>query len=78
MYLRDNEGKYLFAERFIRTLTNRIYKYTTSVLKNAYIDTLDDTVNKYNNLYYSTIKMIVWTLIQKIIREILNLKLVIM
>ena len=29
----------------------------TSVLKNVYIDKLDDIVNKYNNTYHSTIKM---------------------
>ena len=29
----------------------------TSVSKNAYIDKLDDIVNKYNNTYHSTIKM---------------------
>ena len=28
-----------------------------SISKNEYIDKLDDTVNKYNNTYYSTIKM---------------------
>ena len=29
----------------------------TSILKNLYSDELDDTVNKYNNTYHSTIKM---------------------
>ena len=29
----------------------------TSVSKNVFIDKLDDTVNKYNNTYNSTIKM---------------------
>ena len=29
----------------------------TSVLKNIFIDKLDDIVNKYNNTYHSTIKM---------------------
>ena len=29
----------------------------TSVLKNLYIDRLDDTVNRYNNTYHSTIKI---------------------
>ena len=29
----------------------------TSISKNAYIDKLDDIVNKYNNTYNSTIKM---------------------
>ena len=29
----------------------------TSASKNVYIDKLNDTVNKYNNTYHSTIKM---------------------
>ena len=29
----------------------------TSVSKNAYTDKLDDIINKYNNIYHSTIKM---------------------
>ena len=29
----------------------------TSVSKNVYTDKLDDIVNKYNNIYYNTIKM---------------------
>ena len=52
-----NEGKSVVAERFIRTLQNKIYKYMTSVSKNVYIDKLDDIVNKYNNAYHRTIKM---------------------
>ena len=28
-----------------------------SMSKNAYIDKLDDIVNKYNNTYHNTIKM---------------------
>ena len=36
----------LFAERFMRTLKTKIYKYMTSVSKNVYIDKLDDIVNK--------------------------------
>ena len=57
MYLPYNEGKSVIAERFIRTLRNKIYKYMTSISKNVYIDQLDDTVNKYNNTYHNTIKM---------------------
>ena len=57
MYSTHNEGKSVVAERFIRTLKNKIYKYMTSVSKNVYIDKLDDIVNKYNNTYHSTIKM---------------------
>ena len=42
MYSIHNEGKSVVAERFIRTLKNKIYKYMTSVSKNVYIDKLDD------------------------------------
>ena len=52
-----NEGKSVVAERFIRTLKNEIYKYMTSISKNAYTDKLDDIVNEYNNAYHRTIKM---------------------
>ena len=57
MYSTDNEEKSLVAERFIRTLKAKIYKYTTSMLKNVYIDKLDDIVNKCNNTYHRAIKM---------------------
>ena len=57
MYSTHHEGKSVVAERFIRTLKNEIYKYMNSISKNVYIDQLDDTVNKYNNTYHSTIKM---------------------
>ena len=32
-----NEGKFVLAERFIRTFRNKIYKYMASVSKNVYI-----------------------------------------
>ena len=57
IYSTHNEGKSNFAERFIKTLTNKIYKYITSISKNVHIDKLDDTVNKYNNKYHRTIKI---------------------
>ena len=57
MYSTDNEEKSLVAERFIRTLKAKIYKYTTSMSKNVYIDKLDDIVNKCNNTYHRAIKM---------------------
>ena len=56
MYSTHNEGKSVIAERFIRTLKNKIDKYMTSISKNVYIDKLDDIVNKYN-AYHRTIKM---------------------
>ena len=56
MYSTYNEGKSVVAERFIRTLKNKIYKYMTSISKSVFIDKLDDIVNKYNNTYHRTIK----------------------
>ena len=46
MYSIHNEGKSVVAERFIRTLKNKMYKYMTAVSKNVYIDKLDDIVNE--------------------------------
>ena len=52
-----SEGKPVVAERFIRTLKNKIYECVSSISKNVYIDKLDDIVNKCNNTYHKTIKM---------------------
>ena len=57
MYSRYNEGKSVVAERFIRTLKNKIFKHMRAISKNVYFDVLDDVVNKYNNAVYKTIKM---------------------
>ena len=57
MYSTNNEGKSVVAERFIRTLKTKIYKYMTAISKNVYIDKLDDTVKEYNNTYHTSIKM---------------------
>ena len=57
MYSTHNKGKSVVAERFIRTLKSKIYKYMTSISKNVYIDKLDDIVDEYNNTYHTTIKM---------------------
>ena len=57
MYSAHNEGKSVVAERFNRTVKNKIYKYMTLVSKNVYIDKLDDIVNEYNNTYHRTIKV---------------------
>ena len=55
MYSTHNERKSVIAERFFKTLKNKIYEYTIS--KNVYIDKLDDIVSKYNNKYHDTNKM---------------------
>ena len=52
-----NEGKSVVAERFIRTLKNKIFMHMTAVSKNVHFDVLDDIVNKYNNTVHRTIKM---------------------
>ena len=67
MYSTNNEGKSVDAERFIRTVISKIYKYMTSIskiykymtsiAKIVYIDKLDDIVNECNNTYHTTIKM---------------------
>ena len=57
MYSIHNEGKPVVAERFIRTLKTKIYKYKTSISNNVYIDRLDNIVNEYNNTYHRTLKM---------------------
>ena len=57
MYSTYKEGKSVVAERFIRTLKNKLYKHMTHTGKNIYYDVLDDVVNKYNNTKHSTIKM---------------------
>ena len=57
MYSTYNEGKSVVAERFIRTLKNKLYQHMMSNGKNVYYDVLDDVVNEYNNTKHSTVKM---------------------
>ena len=57
MYSTHNEAKSVVAERFIRTLKNKIYKHMTVMSKNVYFNVLDDIVDEYNDTYHKTIKM---------------------
>ena len=57
MYSTHNEGKSVAAQRFIRTLKNKIFKHMTAISKLIYFDVLDDIVDKYNNTVHRTIKM---------------------
>ena len=57
MYSTYNEGKSVVAERFIRTLKNKIFKHMIAIQQNIYFDVLNDIVDKYNNTVYKTIKM---------------------
>ena len=51
IYSINNEGKSIVAERFIRTLKNKIHKHITSISKNVYIYKLDDIVNEYTVIH---------------------------
>ena len=85
MYSIYNNGKSVVAERFIRTLKNKISKHMTSVSKNVYFDVLDDIVDKYKTVHKS-IKMkpidatliLMLNTVKILMIKILNLKLVIM
>ena len=57
MYSTHNERNSVLAEKFFKTLKNKMYKHMTDVSKNVYIDKLDDIVNEYNNTYHRTIQM---------------------
>ena len=54
MYSTYDEEKSAVAERFIRTLKNKIFKHMTAVPKNVYFDDLNDIVDNYSNTYHRT------------------------
>ena len=74
--------KSVVAERFIRTLKNKIYKHMTAISKNVYFDVLNDIVDKYNNTYHKTIKkkpidvkkILSMNIMKNLMKKILNLK----
>ena len=86
MYSTFNKGKSVVAERFIRTLKNKIFKHVTTISKNVYIDVLNDIVNKCNNTVHRTIKMKTIDVTgdsyveynEDLIKKVLNLKLMTM
>ena len=49
--------KNLLSLKDFKTSKNKSYNYMTPISKNLYTDKLDDKVNKCNNTYHSTIKM---------------------
>ena len=55
--IQHTDGKPLVVERFIWTLKTKIYRHTTAVSKNVYINKLDEIVDKYNNTHHRTTKM---------------------
>ena len=86
MYLTYNKGKSVVAQRFTRTLKNKIFKHMIAISKNVYFDELDDIFNECNNTVHKTIKMKPLTLRVIVIlntmkikmKKILNLNLVTM
>ena len=81
-----SRGKSFAAERFTKTLKNKIYKYIILVSKYRYINKLNDIVKTHNHSYHNTIKMKPvdvnptklnsTILMKKIMQKILKLKLV--
>ena len=57
MYSTYNEGKSVVAERFIKTLKNKIYKHMTANSENVHFNTLNYIVNEYSNTHHEAIKM---------------------
>ena len=49
--------KSVVAERFIRTLKNKIFQHMTTIGENVYFNDLDDIIQKYNSTVHSSIKM---------------------
>ena len=74
MYSTHNEGKSVIAERFIRTLKNKIFKHMTAISKNIYFDVLNDIVDEYNNTYHESKMIPLLNIMKNIMKEILNLK----
>ena len=57
LYSTENEEKSSVVERWIRTMTEKMWKYFTDNNTNVYIDILPDLVKDYNNTKHSSIKM---------------------
>ena len=57
IYSTQNDEKASIAERFIRTIKTKMYKYFTKETTNRYIGKLDEIVNEYNNTKHRSIGM---------------------
>ena len=57
LYSTENEEKSSVAERWNRTVNEKMFKYFTENNTKKYIDVLDDFVERYNNTRHSSIKM---------------------
>ena len=57
LYATENEEKSSIAERWIRTIKEKMFKYFTDYKTNRYIDVLPDLVEDYNNTVHSSTKL---------------------
>ena len=57
LYSTENEEKSSIAERWIRTMKEKMWKYFTDNNTYNYIDVLPDLVEDYNNTVHSSIKL---------------------
>lgn len=57
IYSTENEEKSSIAERWIRTMKERMYKYFTANNTSRYLEALDGLVKEYNNKKHSSIGM---------------------
>ena len=53
----QNETKATIAERVIKTIKSKMYRYFTYKQSYRYVDELQNFVDSYNNTYHRTIKM---------------------
>ena len=57
LYHTEGKNKASIAERFVKTIKGKMWKYMTENKTKKIIDVLDDLVDEYNNTEHSTIKM---------------------
>ena len=57
LYATENEEKSSIAERWIRTMKEKMFKYFTDYNTNKYIDVLPELVEDYNNTVHSSTKL---------------------
>ena len=55
MYSTHNEGESVIAERFIKTLKDKIYKKITANDSKCCLPHLNNLVDQYNNTYHHSI-----------------------
>lgn len=57
LYAQNTEVKANYAERAIKTIKSKIYRYMTHEMSDRYIDHLQDFAGNYNGTYHRTIGM---------------------